>query len=119
MALTDPQSITISGTPHSLPRTNTGDGKSTYANADDTVSLTVSHVRGRRNRRMARVDHRKIAADPLTAENVEFSMSTYMVVDVPRTGYTVVEAKAIVDGFITALNASSGALITKILGGES
>jgi hypothetical protein len=41
------------------------------------------------------------------------------VADVPVTGYTVVEAKQVIDGFITQLNASSGALITKMLGGEN
>jgi hypothetical protein len=41
------------------------------------------------------------------------------VFDVPGTGYTIAEQKAIVDGFVAALSASSGALITKILGAEN
>jgi hypothetical protein len=42
-----------------------------------------------------------------------------MVFDVPLLGYTVTEQKQVVDGFIAQLNASSGALITKVLGGEN
>lgn len=119
MALADPQSITISGATTSLPRTNVGNCEAEYTSADGNITLKVSHVRGRRNRRMVRVDHRKVAADPLTSANTEFSMSTYMVFDVPKVGYTATEAKAVADGLIAALNASSGALITKVLGGES
>jgi hypothetical protein len=42
-----------------------------------------------------------------------------MVVDVPVFGYTVAEAKVIVDGLVAYLTASSGARVTQILGGES
>jgi hypothetical protein len=46
-------------------------------------------------------------------------MSAYVVFDLPPTGYTPAEAKAIWDGFAAQLAASSGALVTKVLGGES
>jgi hypothetical protein len=46
-------------------------------------------------------------------------MSAYMVVDVPVTGYTVAEAKQIVDGLVAYLTISTGANVTKLLGGES
>jgi hypothetical protein len=46
-------------------------------------------------------------------------MSTHLVVDVPLVGFTIVQQKYDVDGFLAALSASSGALITKFLGGES
>jgi hypothetical protein len=66
------------------------------------------------------VTHSKVAPDPLfPAQNTPYSMSTTLVVDVPPVGYTVAEAKAVVDGLIAQLNASSGALITKLLGGEN
>lgn len=119
MALTDPQPITINGVTTSLPRTNTGNNQSEYSAADGNIILKISHVRGRRNRRMIRVDHRKVAADPLTTVNQSVSMSSYMVIDVPVSGYSPAEAKQVVDGLIAKLTASSGALITQILGGES
>jgi hypothetical protein len=46
-------------------------------------------------------------------------MTVRVLVDRPKYGYTVAEQKAVIDGFIAALNASSGANITKLLGGES
>jgi hypothetical protein len=47
-------------------------------------------------------------------------MSTYLVVDLPAAGgYTVAEAKLIVDGLTAYLTASSGAKVTQLLGGEN
>jgi len=46
-------------------------------------------------------------------------MSAYLVVDVPVTGYTVAEAKQIVDGLTAYLTASSRAKVTQLLGGEN
>jgi hypothetical protein len=124
MSLTDPTVITISAVPISLPRISVGDDKSEYQSGDGLTKLTVSHLyqqgRGDRTRRMARIDVRKIAADwAKPAENVEVSMACYVVFDLPLAGYSPTEAKAAWDGFNTALQASSGAMITKILGGES
>jgi hypothetical protein len=46
-------------------------------------------------------------------------MTFYVVADVPTTGYTVAEQKAVIDGFLANLQATSGANITKLLGGEN
>lgn len=119
MAFADPQSVTINAVPISLPRTGSGIDTGTFTSNDGAVKMTVSHQYGKRNRRLVRLDHSKIAADPLTAANVRYSMSTQLVIDVPVNGYSVTEAKQVLDGFIAALTASSGALETKILGGES
>lgn len=118
--LTDPQSITINAIANSLPRTAAGVNSGVFTKEDGNTKLSVSHTYGKRTRRMVRVDVSKIAADPLiSAQNIKYSMGTYLVVDVPVTGYTVAEAKQVIDGFIAYLSASSGAVITKILGGES
>lgn len=120
MALSDPQDIIISGTTISLPRTSTGVNSSVYTSNDGLVKETFSHQYGKRNRHLFRVDHSKIAADPFQSTlNAKYSLATYLVVDVPPVGYTVAEAKAVVDGFLAELTASSGALITKLVGGES
>jgi len=119
MALIDPQSVTINAIPVSLPRTGSGIDTGTFTSNDGLVKLSVSHQYGKRNRRLVRMDHSKIAPDPLTAANTSFSMSVQTVFDTPSRGYTVTEAKQVVDGYIAALTANSGALVTKILGGES
>lgn len=120
MSLADPQSVTISGTPISLPRISEGDMKSVYRSSDGLTALTVSHNEGKRNRRMIRIDASKLAADVFKPdENVERSMSCYVVFDMPDAGYTAAEALAIWAGFATQLRASSDAVIVKLLAGES
>lgn len=120
MALADPQSITINAVPYTLARTGSGPSSGAFASNDGLVKESVSHQNGKRIRHLFRVDHSKVAADPfLSNTNAPYSMSTYIVFDVPVTGYTVAEQKQVVDGFIAQLSASSGALITKVLGGEN
>jgi hypothetical protein len=120
MALTDPQSVTISGTAVSLPRVTTGENSAGYRSADGFVDMQIAHTYGRRNRHRARLHHSKVGADPLSpALNRPFDMSVNIAFDVPDTGYTAAEMKAVVDGFFAYLTASSGAITAKILGGES
>jgi len=120
MAFADPQSIKISGVTTSLPRVSTGKFESIYTSADGLIDLSASSSYGKRTRQVIRVDHSKIAADLfIPAQNVELSMSNYIVFDRPAVGYTNAEAKAVYDGFIEALQASSSLLVTKTLGGES
>jgi hypothetical protein len=120
VALTDPQSVTISSATSSLPRTNVGSNKSEYMSADGLIKLSAAHVYGRRTRRVLRLDHQKITADPfIPSQNAKVSMSNYIVFDTPVAGYTNAEALAVYVGFKTLITASSDALIVKLLGGES
>jgi len=120
MSLTDPFAVTVSAVPYSLPRVSVGDDESEYSNGDGTMVLKASHDYGKRTRRMVRIDTSKITSDPFRpTENVKVSMSNYIVFDLPPAGYTATEAKALWDGFVAALQASSGAVIVKLLGGES
>jgi len=120
MAFADPQSVTINSVANTLPRTGIGPNSGTFSKDDGTVLLSISHAPARngRMRRTVRIDHSKIAADPLTAENTEFSMSTYVVVDHPKRGYSNTEVKQIVDALTAYLTASTGANVTKLLGSE-
>lgn len=120
MAFTDPQTITISGTAIVLPRVSTGQNKADYTSADGLNALRVSSAYGRRTRRVLRFDNSKITADPfIPAQNQKVSASIYIVVDSPVAGYTNADLKALYTGFNTLYSASSGALIDKLLGGES
>lgn len=120
MAFADPQSVTISGVAISLPRTGSALNTGSFDSNDGLVGLDVASQYGKRTRRTLRLDHSKIAPDPLiSSTNVKYSMSTYIVVDTPVTGYTVAEAKAVIDAFVAYLAASSGAKITQLLGGEN
>lgn len=116
----DPQSLTINAVANSLPRTSSGVNAGAFTKDDGNVKMIVSHSYGKRNRRQIRVDFRKVAADPLaTGFNKEYSMSTYLVVDHPPVGFTNTELKYVVDALTAFLTASSGANVTKLLGGES
>jgi len=117
--LSDPQSVTINAVANSLVRTGVGPSSGSFQKDDGTLKLKISHQTGRRNRHLLALEHSKIVADPLMAsQNLRVGMVTHIVVDTPRDGYTVAEAKQVVDGFIAYLQASSGAVVTKLLGNE-
>lgn len=120
MAFSDPQTVTINAVAQTLPRTGfPGPTAGAFTKDDGTVKLGISHNYGKRTRRTARLDFSKIAADPLiSAQSIKYSMSAYLVVDTPITGFTVAEAKLIVDSLVAYLSASTGAKITQLLGGE-
>lgn len=118
MSFPDPQSVTISGTAISLPRVSTGQFQSDYQSADGLVTLKIASAIGNsRIRRVARLDHSKLATDVFQPDRqVKRSMSCYLVLDVPQVGYTIAEAQAVHAGHKAAM---TDALITKLLGGES
>lgn len=120
MAFTDPQTITISAIAIPLPRTNVGNNGSEYTSGDGLVKLSASSAYSRRNRRVLRLDHSKITSDPyIPTQNAKVSMSNYIVFDLPVVGYSTTEAVAVYNGFKALYTATSDALITKLLGGES
>jgi len=124
MSFTDPQSVTfaapISATV-SLPRIAVGTNQSVYGSADGLTRLTASsQYNGTRNRRLLRLDYSKIAADVFDSTiNVEKRMACYLVFDIPKVGFTNAEQLAVYGGLKGAMTASTDALITKLLGGES
>lgn len=122
MAFADPQSVTINSVAQTLPRISAGVASGVFQKDDATVKLTVSHnVKGGRARRMLRLDHSKIAGDPLiTGTNTRYKGAVWIATDFPsEAGYTVAEAKQIVDALTAYLTASSGARATQLLGGEN
>jgi hypothetical protein len=118
--LSDPQSITISGSATSLPKTSQGPGTGTFTSADTAISEVISHSYGKRVRRVARLNISKISTDVLIpSQNARSAASMSVVFDVPVNGYSVAEIKAAWDGFAAQLAASSGAMVTQILGGQN
>jgi len=115
MAFADPQSIASK----SLPRTSSEVNAGEFRNADSDALLRISHQYGRRTRRLVKFTSNKIAPDPFTGVNTAFSASAQLVLDVPPTGFTIAEQKAIIDGLAAWLTASTGANATKFIGGES
>jgi len=116
----DPQTVTINAIANTLPRTQAGVDAGIFSKDDGNVKLSAKHTYANRIRRLARLDIRKVAADPLTTGyNKEYNMSAYLVIDHPPVGFTNAELKLQIDGLVAWLSASAGANITKLLGGES
>lgn len=117
MAFSDPQSITIDATPYSLPRISSQGASAIYASADETLTMKISHQESKdRTRRMARLDLRTVAANPLTAVNEYKTAGVYLVIDEPEYGFTDTELDDLVQALTVWL---SSANVAKILGSES
>lgn len=120
MSFADPQVVTVSGTPYTLPRVLSDARKGEWSNPEGTLKLSVSHALQKRNRRVIRIDASKNAADPFQpTTNVPYNMAMYLVVDTPKFGFTQAEVKAYVDALTAYLTASTGAKVTQLLNGES
>jgi len=120
MAFTDPQTVTVNAVAQTLPRTSSGKNTGAFQKDDGTYALTISHEYGRNTRRLIKLDYLKVAPDPLfPAQNSPYSASVHLVVTEPPVGFTNAELKLMIDGFLAYLSASSGAAVTRLLGGES
>lgn len=120
MALADPQSVTINAIANSLPRIPGQPNSGAFQKDDGNLKLSVSHAYGKRTRRQIRIDLSKIAADPLiSAQNIKYSMSAYLVIDAPITGFSITEQKQLIEGFLAWMTASSAAKLVQVLGGEA
>lgn len=115
----DPISITVNAIAKSLGRTGTGSDSAAYSTADRAYRVQISHSYGKRTRRMLKMIHDSLVANPLVSgQNVNQTVSVHLVVDAPN-GYDTTLLKQDVDGYLAMLTASSGAAITKLLAGES
>jgi len=122
MSLTDPLSLVISGVTTPLPRTSSEEDRSEYTSADGLMQFVVSHDYKSKDRvrRLLRLDVSKITADVFkTTENRKVGMSVYTVVDFAAGAFTNAELLADWVGFNTLLTASSNAVVSNALGGES
>jgi len=122
ISLADPQTITINAVTTPLPRTFSQGNESAYTSADGLWKLSLNHnlVKQGRTRHLLRFDHAKLTPDPfLPAQNVRVGTAIYLVVDTPPAGYTNTEIMQVYTGVKTLMTASSDAIITKLIGGES
>ena len=120
MAFNDPQSVTISGTPVSLPRILTGTAVGSFRSADGNTELTLD-PRGtaKRRRNVARLYVKKNVTDPYTGL---VSIQGYMIsitVDRPLTGITDADVDASFSALSTWSTASTNANFKKLAAGEN
>ncbi len=116
---TDPQTVTVSGAGKTLNKvTNTADGSKFATSARDRF-WTITHSYGRRHRHTLRHQFDTLVTNPLVAgNNISQSITIGLWVDVPP-GYDTATVKAEMDGLLANLSATSGANLTKLIGGES
>lgn len=124
MSFADPQSVNPGGGAVSLPRISTGTNTATYQSADGLLIFTpaITYAKNSRVRRVARVDHSKLAADPLTpALNRLFSTSVYLVIDSPAqgVGYSATDVLNVATGLLGNLTATSNTNLIKLIAGEN
>jgi hypothetical protein len=117
----DPIVLKVAGVnTHTLPRTGVGPSSAVYTKDNDLIKTTISHQNGKRNRRLVKLDVKKVAADPLsTSVNKEYSCSIQFIIDEPTYGFDNTEMLVNAKLLTEWLTESSGANITKVLGGES
>jgi hypothetical protein len=116
MAFTDPQSVTVNSVAKSLPRVKTAESRSEYAIADGTLKLTISHQDLKnRFRRMARIDQRVVATDPLSSESEYKNLGVYCVIDQPEYGFSTAEIDYIVQALADWLTTAN---VEKLLGNQ-
>ena len=123
MALTDPQKFKeVAGTEVEAPRVAAGDHESVYASSDGLNKLTVStkETSAGRYRHLVRIDIKKLTTNPFEEAKKQYvSMSTYVVIDRPESGFTVTEALKAVEGLVGLISATTYAVTKKVIGGEN
>jgi hypothetical protein len=118
--LTDPQAVTISGTASSLPRLEERSETNVYSDRTNNVDLYVTQKVDKKTgiqRSTTSLVKSTIVTDPVTGLNakVPYSISVSSMAPI---GITAAQTEALYDALTTALEASTKALLKKILGGE-
>lgn len=117
MALADPQSVTVSGTAVSLPRTGLSLDEGSFTDSTGQTRLVTSHMTNRRTRHMVKLSKSAIVADPLVPSvNQNVSYSAHIVVDMPKNGVSLADAQALASALVAWATAAN---LTKVIGGES
>jgi hypothetical protein len=121
MALPDPiPTLTVDAVTYDFARIGMNDTSSVYQTANGLDRLTVSHVLKNRNRHTIRLDRKKVAADPFTADlNQEYSFSTYVVCDAPKLGVTAAEMNVHSQLLTALMVAGTPDYVLRVLQGES
>lgn len=111
--LATPQTVTINGVANTCNKVEETKSSSIYSTDDGNVKLVVSHQESKsRFRRMARIDKRVIAADPLTAVNAYQKLGVYVVIDEPLNGFADADIAYVVEALKTWLtNANQLAML--------
>jgi len=114
----DPQTVTVNSVAKVMPRVTSNGKSSTYALADGTFILNISHqnTKDGRVRSMVRIDQKAIVPDPLTSVNDYETLGFYVVVDRPSAGFSSTDVNNLITGLKTWLDSTA---VGKVFGQES
>lgn len=119
----DPQTLTVNSVAQACNRLGTGLDEAAYKTSDGLFGLSIRHRKLAKKRVLHQVQFSQqiLAADPMDPTvNALSQMGVTLTCNVPDAGYIpVATQKLLVDAFLVWLAASSGAAVTKLLGGES
>lgn len=110
--LTDPMVTKLGATTVTLPRTTAGKDSAVYRDpnfrsteAGETgLELSISHQYGKRTRRTVRINANKVAAGATTfTSSPSSSMSVYVVLDAPVSGFNKSEQEDILESLFEIL----------------
>lgn len=116
----DPQSVTIDGVAKPMPRVSSGDLNGQFRASDGAYILSIKHNQGRKDRSVARLDTKKLGANPLDpTKNLPYVGSIYAVLEAPPggQGFTSLELENLIKGFAAYLAVPAN--VTKFVGKES
>lgn len=114
----DPVTVTVNAVARIMGRVSTSGTSSVYESADGNWKLSISHqIQNKKIRTLARLDQRKIVADPLTAVNDYEINTTFTVLERPEVGFSQAEVEQQIVGFSTWLSLNATQL--KLYGKES
>lgn len=117
MALADPQSVTISGTATSLPRTGFGASEGSFRSPDAQSTMLVRHSMGKRVRHNIVLRQDKTVADPLIpSQNRPVSFQASLTIDTPTSGVSAADALALANALVAWATSPQ---LARVIGGES
>lgn len=117
--LADPQSVTVSGTATSLPKLETRPKTNVYQDRASGLTLYVTQDVNKKGeaRASASLVKRELYTDPVSGLKSYNDTSITVSSLIPQGG-SAATAEALYDGLTTALNASTKALLKRVLAGE-
>lgn len=117
---TDTITLTLNAVAKTLTRVDGTGGKGIFRNVAEGLRYTVtqSETKARRSIAGVRLDHEKLAIDPLlSGVNKSFSASVRLIMDYPNLGYTVAEKEDHLEAVAIWLSVQGNR--DKLINGES
>lgn len=117
MAYSDPQSVTVDGTPVTLARTGQSMTKGEFSSEDRKHQLLISHESNSRYRHLAQLRFNDLVDNPLVPDQkIAVSTWAHLVVDMPKNGLSTAQVADIADAIVAW---ATPANVAKLIAGES